>query len=88
MISVMTFENILQIKPRFEAGTIQNDVDRSQGRKGLDVQLQGATPEQAKLLQDAHNRKVERGMTELRKYLRCVNEALGLSDVCKTASPK
>jgi hypothetical protein len=88
LISVLTFEGMLNIVPRYNAGTIQADVDRSQGRAGLEVQLKGATPEQTRLLNAAHALKVARNMTELRKYVRCVNEANGLNDVCKVASPK
>jgi hypothetical protein len=89
-IFVLDFEDgqNLKIVPRFEDGTIQTDVDRSQGRAGLEVQLKGATDDQTKMLLAAHARKVDRNMAELRKYVRCVNDARGLGDFCKIASPK
>lgn len=89
-IFVLDFEDgqKLKIVPRFEDGTIQTDVDRSQGRAGLEVQLKGATNDQTKMLLAAHALKVDRNMAELRKYMRCVRDQRGLGDTCKTASPK
>lgn len=89
-IFVLDFEDgqNLKVVPRFNDGTIQTDVDRSQGRASLDVQLKGATDDQTKMLLAAHALKVERNMAELRKYVRCVNDARGLGDICKTKSPK
>lgn len=88
LLFALGFESTLKIVPRFNAGTIQSDVDRSQGRAGLNVQIRGATPEQTAILLAAHALKVDRNMSELRKYVRCVNEANGLGDICKVASPK
>lgn len=79
-----SFEPTLQIVPRYHAGTLVNDVDRSQGRKGLNIQLVGASPEQTAMLNAFHNQKVARNMTELRKYVVCVEKP----EMCKMASPK
>lgn len=83
-VNASVFEPILQIVPRYHAGTLEADVDRSQGRKGLEVQLVGASPEQTAMLNAFHNLKVSRNMGELRKYVLC-NEK---PELCKMASPK
>jgi len=83
-VNASVFEPVLQIVPRYHAGTLEKDVDRSQGRKGLNVQLVGASPEQTAMLNAFHNQKVARNMTELRKYVVCVEKP----ELCKMASPK
>ncbi len=71
---ISDFEAILDIAGRYHAGTIQNDVDRSQGRAGLNVQLVGATQEQTVALLAAHALKVEHNMKAIRNHVTCVEK--------------
>ena len=87
-ISVMLFEGQLHIVDRMNAGTLEKDVSLSQGEKGRDIQLVGATSEQTQILYWMHAQKVARNMTAMRKHVACVGEATGVKgSTCKVASP-
>ena len=74
----------LKIVSRYEAGTIEGDVEMSQGKVGLEVQLKGATPQQTAILVAAFQNKVQRNMKELGKFVTCVKTPAN----CKVESPK
>lgn len=79
-----TIDNDLKIVQRYEAKTIEADVEMSQGKVGMEIQIKGATPEQTRILRAALQNKVDRNMRELRKFVTCVKTP----ENCKVASPK
>lgn len=69
MLSVMTFENVLQIVPRYKAGTIQKDVERIQTY----VTSDGKTHVVVRKLDPI---RYEKNMRAIRSHVTCVESPL------------